>query len=144
MGLRGSPPTPNSILKLRNSRRLTRKDRAPLNANDAMGCDSPESPVQLDAKESKIWDIVKKACIDLRVLTVADGPALLMLVDVLGRYIKVRSAESDSDYDRVLRQLVMLTDRFGLNPAARGRVVTLASESNEENPTERYLKAGAI
>ena len=117
----------------------------------------PEMPEGLDEEHQRSWERHAALLTGMKVLTVADGPALESMVRV---HVELRRLQAEvaqlpafertdsgllkrhpgisaiADCDR--RYLSWLT-RFGLTPADRSRV-SASTDGNEENPWAKVLK----
>lgn len=148
MGSRGPLPTPTPILKARGSWLVGRRRNEPVPE-----AGRPKCPAWLSADAKQIWRTTATILERMRVLTKADGVALERYSYVLARWRKEadfierhgttypvkRDGEvlfklfpSVKVFDMLTTQLGRLEGCFGLNPAARSRIIALSEDMDEE------------
>ena len=156
MGRRGTKPTPTNVLKLRGSW------RGEINKNEPQPeAVAPEMPTTLDGMAKDCWEQLVPILSDMKVLTVADGIALLAETyatwrradDMIKKHGDVYPIKDNNDNVKYLQQspyvsiarnsakaLKDLLCEFGLTPSARSRVQTTGdNQSKQQDERMKYL-----
>ncbi|MCO6436912.1 MAG: phage terminase small subunit P27 family [Phycisphaerae bacterium] len=162
MGRRGPAPTPTPLLKLRGSKRVTRKREE----QEVRGPDGvPDRPDWLDEDAGMAWDHLVPLLEVMGVLTRVDGNAL-------GRYCRLwsrwRKAEQFIDQrgemypiktddgavkcfqqwpqvaiaNKLATQLTRLEAEFGMTPSARARIQLAPQKQEAASGKARFFQAG--
>lgn len=144
----GRPPKPSAIKKLQGT---YRPDRSPNEAHPAV--EVPPMPKGMSAAAKEHWDYYAEMLVGLRLLTVADWGAFTRICTVWGRIRELERSLAKTGYTNVTAkgyvqqrpevamlhkaevEYRQLTDRFGLNPAARSRV-QMVPEASEDPAAE--------
>ena len=153
--MRGPPPTPTKILKLRNSWRA--KSRAKTEPAVAE-VSSPNCPDWLPAAAKAVWRSVVRLLSPLGVLLESDRQVLARYCCLWVRWRRAEESLAEGSVDEVVKgdgatvrrlkpevaeaaslasELRMLEDRMALSPSARSRVKSEPAEA--EDPFEGYL-----
>ena len=161
MGQRGPPPTPTPILKLRGSRRATRKREA---AEVRGPAGTPDPPDWLDDDARNGWDELVPLLEGMGVLTRIDGNALARYCRLWVRWRKMEAfiQEKGEMYplrnddgqvkcfvqwpqvaisNKLAQQLTRLEQEFGMTPSARARI-QVAPKQEATRGKARFFEAG--
>lgn len=152
-----NPPKPTALKRLQGTARPDRLNPA-----------EPEPPLLVDAKpppwlrgrSRKAWGELSQILLDMRVLTVADRPALALLADAYGEYLELRAdvarngrwyqmrTESGAIMEMTRPAVTQMTDawrrasamlqQFGLTPSSRSKVS--AKQAETVDPFEELLR----
>lgn len=120
----------------------------------------PLAPDWLSEKARAYWDMIGDVLLNMKLVTVGDGPALMMLCDVLAEWAEARAyvlengstytteSESGSIMHRAFPQVAIASDawrramamltQFGLTPASRSKVSALGGEDGKD-PFEEMM-----
>ncbi len=157
--MRGRKPTPTAIKIVRGN-----PGRRPLNAAEPQPSRGrPRKPAWLDGVADEAWAELVELLDGMRVLTVADGPALALLCATYQDYREARTVvrdegmsymtenEAGSTIHRPRPEFAMMSDaakrlrsmmvEFGLTPSARSRVH--AQGELPQDPLGDFLKGAA-
>jgi phage terminase small subunit len=122
MAGKGPPRTPTAILKSRGSKLAPER----VASEPEFDCIAPAPMFPLSEAEQVVWDYTVPLLVTTRVLTTADREAITRYCKLVVKF----SAETDTDkLIRISGALNQLSDRFGLNPAARSRVQAVAAKA---------------
>ncbi len=162
MGRRGPPPTPTPILKLRGSKRVTRR-RESAEVSGPEG--SPDRPGWLADDAREAWDEIMPMLEQMGVVTRIDGRALARYCRLWARW---RKAEDFIDehgdmyplkdeagntkcfqqwpHVAIAHKLALLLTRieqeFGMTPSARARIQLTPKTREAVRGTARFFEAG--
>jgi P27 family predicted phage terminase small subunit len=162
MGRRGPAPTPTPILKLRGSRRATRKREA---AEVHGPAGTPDPPDWLDDDARKAWDELVPMLEGMGVLTRIDGNALARYCRLWVRWRKMETfiQEKGEMYplrnddgnvkcfvqwpqvaiaNKLAQQLTRLEQEFGMTPSARARIQVAPQPQEAACGKARFFQAG--
>ena len=155
MGKRGPPPTPDAVLKLRGSNRVGRHCEA---ADAPTGI--PDCPDCLVGPAREVWGQFADIADNMKVLTVADGPALAVLCEVWAQWRQTTdtaaseghtfvassaggetirrhpASVASADFARLLNRML---GEFGMTPSARTRVQASTDSAKEGNDKKRAI-----
>lgn len=146
----GRPRKPTEIKRLGGTLQPSRTNKLEPVPEVAL----PMVPTWLSEKARQYWDMIGHVLLNMRVVSVADGPALSMLCDVLAEWAEAReyvllNGSTYSTYtkqgdemrrpnpevamasDAWRRAMVMLT-QFGLTPASRSKVSALGGDERKD------------
>ena len=157
----GQPPTPTAMLRVAGSwRAKNRKGKEP-----DLALATPIKPPWISEGASVAWDEAVALLKPMRVLTKADGIALIQLAEYLYRWRKASEAltklgdiipvkdangtvvgyrkspyvSMQIEYGSMLRRLM---SEFGLSPAARTRLTTINDQAQASNIFSRSKAIG--
>jgi len=157
MGKRGPAPTPTNILKIRGS---WRANKNPLEPKPKEG--RPTCPRWLSPEAKKVWKVVTRILLNMRVLTVADGMQLARYCDAFvrwrsaaqhlnehGEVYPVRDEKGEvkafipwpqvSIYNKLFSLLSRTEAQYGMTPAARTSIeVALGGDRPEFEEDEEW------
>ena len=161
MGLRGPPPTPTPILKLRGSKRVTRR-RERAEAQGPAG--RPDCPDWLSEPARAKWHEVVPKLELMRVLTTIDEDVVAQychdwtlwremeqfirehgvmypMKDAAGRVKCMAQWPQVGIASKLVQQLTRLERELGLTPAARTRAHTTGSLFHPPSAKDRFFRA---
>jgi len=162
MGRRGPAPTPTPILKLRGSKRVTRKREA----GEVCGPEgTPDRPDWLDDDAAKVWDHLVPMLDGMGVLTRIDGNALARYCRLWTRWRKAEAFIDDRGEmyplkddngkvkcfaqwpqvamaSKLALQLTRLEQEFGMTPSARARIQLAPQKQEAGRGKARFFQAG--
>ena len=162
MGKRGPAPTPTPILKLRGSKRVTRKREA---REVSAPAGTPDRPDWLDDDARKAWDELVPMLEGMGVLTRVDGNALARycrlwsrwrraeaFIDQHGEMYPLKDDSGNVKYfqqwpqvavaGKLALQLTRLEQEFGMTPSARARIQLAPKTQEAGRDKARFFKAG--
>lgn len=142
----GRPNTPSRLKKLAGTDQPSR-----MNPNEPVPeVALPMMPDWLSDKAQQYWEQIGDVLLNMKLVSVGDGPALMMLCDVLAEWVEARQfvlengstyttlSENGSEMHRAYPQVAMASDawrramsmlsQFGLTPSSRSKVSALGGE----------------
>lgn len=153
----GRPPVPTAIKIMRGNpgrRPMPKREPKPQLIVGA------KPPSWVRGRARRAWSQISVLLIDMRVLTVADVPALSLLCNVLAEYIEASEAvrkfgmtyESSTQNGTIIRprpEVAIAADswrramaamvQFGLTPSSRAKVATAGEGDEDVDPLELIL-----
>lgn len=136
MGLRGPPPTPTAILRMRGSKRAIYDRQGEMQ----LPLGEPDMPAWLSPEAKKEWRRVAPPLVEAGALAEADRALLAAYCEAWAEFVAARQSLDrsgpllkDADgavypnpylaiKDRACERLVRLAGHFGLSPATRARI----------------------
>lgn len=149
--LRGRKPLPTQQLEQRGSWRAKTRRNEP-----ELAISAPEPPDWLEPDARRHWTLLSEMLVNARIMAHAHGPALVLLVNALGRYIQAEKDVNEHGawfggegeiprvhpawtvrckaWEQVQKQLV----EFGMTPSALSRVHPIGVK--ESKPSDGKFK----
>lgn len=151
MGKRGPPPKPRALKVVQGTLRKDREPESPVELEPGI----PEPPEGMGDEARRCWDRLVPVLVTVRILTVIDREALVMLCNSWAHYWYLQGVVEEegftytsakgnvlqhpavSSMNKALENCLRLAREFGLTPASRSRIEALPKPP--EDPSREFL-----